>query len=346
MDNHLKSILHLIMFCLCITLTLSGCSISKENKNTNPNQELPFPTYSPEKQLEVREESEYPTTEEILNDSQKVSEAISDEFIPEDKYSFIKPEGITLEQRINSPKGYSRIPSSKVEITSFMREMTLKEDGSDVLLYNGDAKNDQKSHVAVFDLDIGDRDLQQCADSVIRVYAEYYWSLEKYDKIAFHLTNGFLMEYTKWRDGNRIIVSGNHVRWNKSKEYDASYQNFLRYLNMVFAYAGTLSLSAESKVINISDIRPGDMFLEGGSPGHCLLVVDIAENEEGDRCFLLAQGYMPAQEFHIIKNPKHLVDQWYYEADITFPFKTPSWTFNEGSIKRWSDFPLSASDSY
>ena len=345
MDKHLKSILQLIMICFCITLTLSGCSISKEQQNKNSSKELPIPTSLPEKQRVDRDKSENSDTE-ATKDIQNISETTSDSLITEDKYLFITPTGITLEHRIQSPKGYFRIPSSKDEFTGFMREMTLKEDGSEVLLYNGEAKNDQKSHIAVFDFDIGDRDLQQCADSIIRLYAEYYWTLEKYDKIAFHLTNGFLMEYTKWRDGNRLIVNGNHVRWNKSKEYDASYENFRRYLNMVFAYAGTLSLSAESKVIPISELRPGDMFLEGGSPGHCVLVVDVAENEEGDRCFLLAQGYMPAQEFHIIKNPNNMDDPWYYVSNITFPFQTPSWTFHEGSIKRWSDFPLSAGNSY
>ena len=47
---------------------------------------------------------------------------------------------------------------------------------------------------------------------------------------------------------------------------------------MVYAYSGTLSLSKESTEIEISDILPGDMFIEGES-GHCVLVVDIAEND-------------------------------------------------------------------
>ncbi len=44
------------------------------------------------------------------------------------------------------------------------------------------------------------------------------------------------------------------------------------------------------------------MFIKGGSPGHCVMVADVAENRDGSRCFL-AQGYMPAQEFQIIKIP-------------------------------------------
>jgi hypothetical protein len=250
-------------------------------------------------------------------------------------FTWIDEKGTTLETRIHTPKGYTRISAEAEDITEFLRKFPLKEAGSDVLLYTGEAKANQASHVAIFDMDIGDRDLEQCADSIIRIIAEYYWSIAAYDKIAFHLTNGFLMEYTKWRDGNRLVVSGNKVSWAKKGHYDDSYEEFRNYLMMVFTYAGTLSLSGESYEIESEEILPGDMFLEGGSPGHCVMIVDVAEDVNGKRCFLLAQGYMPAQDFHVIKNPLHEDDPWYYSSELTYPFETPLWTFEENSLVRW-----------
>ena len=76
------------------------------------------------------------------------------------------------------------------------------------------------------------------------------------------------------------------------------------------------------------------MFLKGGSPGHVVLVADVCENEEGQKAFLLAQRYMPAQEFHLLKNPLHDEDPWYYEREVEYPFVTPEYTFHEGSLKR------------
>ncbi len=249
--------------------------------------------------------------------------------------SLINSTGMTLETRINPPEGYTRIPSEEGEFTGFVRSLRLKEDGSEVLLYDGSPKSYQDGHVAVFELDTGSKDLQQCADSIIRIYAEYYWSIEAYDKIDFHLTNGFLMEYTKWRDGYRIEVDGNEVSWVKKADYDASYEVFRKYLESVFMYAGTLSLSAECSEITIQELLTGDMLLYGGSPGHCVLVVDMAEDAQGNKCYLLAQGYMPAQDFHILKNPLHEEDPWYYASEITYPLRTPQWTFEDGSLVRW-----------
>lgn len=63
----------------------------------------------------------------------------------------------------------------------------------------------------------------------------------------------------------------------------------------------------------------------------------VAINEEGEKCYLLAQGYMPAQDFHILKNPANSLNPWYYESDLEYPIQTPQYTFEEGSIRRWME---------
>lgn len=250
------------------------------------------------------------------------------------KDSLIHPEGMTLETRIGVPDGYERTEEQEDSLCIFLRKYELKEDKSPVLLYDGRAKGNQNAHQAVFTLPIENEDLQQCADSIMRVYAEYFWKMGQYDKIGFHFVNGFYAEYSKWREGFRIEIDGDRVRWVKKAEYDDSYESFQKYLRIVFSYAGTLSMADESEKIELSTIRVGDVFLKGGSPGHVVLIVDICENETGEKAFLLAQGYMPAQEFHLLKNPAHEDDPWYYESEITYPFDTPEYTFEEGSLRR------------
>ena len=245
----------------------------------------------------------------------------------------IDPMGETLETRIGVPYGYQRVEAQEDSFAHFLRGYPLKPAGSKVHLYDGSEKANQNDHVAVFALPLEDYDLQQCADSVMRMYGEYYFATEQYDKIKFHFTNGFLAEYTKWRDGNRITVNGNNVTWVKSKSKDTSYECLVRYFRTVFCYAGTLSMESESVTTSLQNIKAGDVFLNGGSPGHVVMVVDVCENEAGKKAFLLAQGYMPAQEFHLLKNPAHSDDPWYYEEEVTYPFYTPEYVFQEGSLK-------------
>ena len=246
----------------------------------------------------------------------------------------LNPEGMSLESRFAAPGGYQRTKAAQGSLSEFLRNYPLKEDGSPVLLYDGTLKRNQSGHAAVFDLSLENEDLQQCADSIMRIYAEYFWETEQYDRIAFHFVNGFYAEYAKWREGYRIQVDGNQAVWVKETGYDDSYETFQKYLRIIFAYAGTLSMEAESDSVSLPDIQTGDIFLENRGTGHVVMLVDLCENAKGKKAFLLAQGFMPAQEFHVLKNPLHEEDPWYYEEEIEFPLHTPEYTFEEGSLRR------------
>lgn len=245
----------------------------------------------------------------------------------------IDAAGTILKERIHTPAGYERVPCRKDSLTNFLRNYKMKRDGKPVLLYDGTKKSSQNAHAAIFKLPIEREDLQQCADSVMRVYAEYFWHTGKKERIAFHLADGFYAEYRKWREGYRIQISERSSNWVKTASPDDSYETFQKYMRIIFAYAGTLSMEKEAKKIPLSKINAGDIFIRGGSPGHVVMVVDLCKNTEGKKAFLLAQGYMPAQEFHVLKNPLHETDPWYYEEEIAYPFATPEYTFEKGSLR-------------
>jgi hypothetical protein len=203
------------------------------------------------------------------------------------------------------PKGYERVSVEKGSFGEYLRNLPLKPDGSKVKLYDGRAKS-ADVYEAVIDIDTGSRDLQQCADSVIRLRAEYLYSQRLYDDIHFNFTNGFNASYSKWRQGYRVRISGNKTSWVRDAEAANDYSSFRKYLNLVFAYAGTLSLSKEMESVKTDDMQLGDLFIKGATPGHCVIVLDMAENKAtGDKIFITAQGYTPAQDMHILKNPEN-----------------------------------------
>lgn len=254
--------------------------------------------------------------------------------------SRIHSSGTTLETRVLVPDGYFRDPADADSLTAFLRNYPMKEHGSPALLYDGTAAEDQSGIAAVFALPLEAEDFQQCADSVMRVFAEYYWKIGQQERISFHFTTGFSAEYSQWRDGCRLQVSGNEFTWKRQTEYDDSYEAFVQYLRIVFVYANTQSMDMyEAKPITLDELAVGDVWLEGGSPGHVMMVVDLCRDENGKKAFLLAQGHMPAQEFVLMENPLHPEDPWYYEEEISYPFVTDVHEFQEGSLQRLSYFP-------
>ena len=261
---------------------------------------------------------------------QEVSEA--DQEVTEASKSLIDPDGDTLLTRILVPDGYERTDEEPSSLGVFLRNYKVLPDNSPVLLFDGTVKP-HDSAVCVFDMYLSNNDLQQCADSVMRVYAEYMRSCGKEDKIAFHFVNGFLCNWSSYRSGKRISVSGNDVSWTDGGAASDSDDVFEKYLETVYMYASTLSLDKESRSIELSDIQIGDIFIKGGSPGHVVMVVDTCV-KDGKKAFLLAQGYMPAQQFHVLENESHRADPWYYEDEITYPFTTPEYVFGEPCLKR------------
>lgn len=248
---------------------------------------------------------------------------------------YINENGKTIEERFLVPQPFERIALKEDSFEYYLRNLYLKDFGEKVYHYDGKEKRN-KVYVSVIDMDIGNRDLQQCADAVMRLRGEYLYSKGDYNNIHFNFTNGFNADYNKWVDGYRIVVEGNSVEWIKGSEYDDSYETFREYMNIVFTYAGTLSLSNELvKVKNVEDIKIGDIFIQGGSPGHAVIVVDVAINlESGDKVFLLAQSYMPAQSIHILKNPNdEKLSPWFSINGKTLV--TPEWTFDISDLMRF-----------
>jgi hypothetical protein len=240
-----------------------------------------------------------------------------------------------LAARVPPPPGYRRAALEPGGFGEWLRGLPLKPGRPPVRLFDGRAKSRQDVHHAVVDLDVGARDLQQCADAVIRLRAEYLFSRGAAEAIAFDFTSGDRAPYARWRAGERPAVRGARVSWSAAAAPDASHAGFRRYLDVVFTYAGSYSLRRELGPAD-GAVAAGDVFVQGGFPGHAVIVVDVAEREDGrGAAFLLAQSYMPAQEVHVLRNPgRPGLDPW-YPADFGDRLVTPEWTFAREDRRRW-----------
>lgn len=241
-----------------------------------------------------------------------------------------------LFKRFGCPEGYVRKNAPANSFETWLRNVPLKDNGTPVRLFNGALKGNQRVHEAVLAYDVGTSDLQQCADAVMRLRAEYLYQKKAYDSIVFTFTNGTKAYYSKWRLGYRAQVSGNNVSWVKKAAADTSYACFRKYLNTVFMYCGTASLSKELTSVSIDQIKGGDVFIHGGFPGHAMIVMDVAIHPTTKKkVFILAQSYMPAQDIHIVKNYSDKTLSPWYEIPENGSLDTPEWTFEVKELKRF-----------
>jgi len=105
-----------------------------------------------------------------------------------------------------------------------------------------------------------------------------------------------------------------------------------RYLYIVYAYAGTISLEKELKAAN--DFAVGTVVIHGGNAGHCFIIVDEKKDTNGERLFKLVEGYTPAQSIYVFSNPYDLKNSpWYNLKRNTI--ETASYTFTNYKLKHF-----------
>lgn len=223
----------------------------------------------------------------------------------------------TIKERFSSPKGYHWVNEPPESFAFFIENFPLQKYGSPILQYNGNPITTQNLHEAIFDIDIGNLDLQQCADAIIRFKAEYLYKNKKYEAIKFHFTSGDVLSWNDYKNGIRAFVSGNSVNFKNAATADETYQNFRNYLDLIFTYAGTISLHQyETKpVTETQHLKTGDILITPGSPGHVVFIAGVSKNKNGKKLFLLGEGFTPAQSIHILSNPFDSKITPWYELD-------------------------------
>jgi len=213
---------------------------------------------------------------------------------------------------IPPPDGYTILSEQKTSFGNYLQQLPLKKDPM-VYLFNGDKKKNQAAQFAVINISVGKENLQQCADAVMRLWAEYWWERGEAGNIFFKDNNG-----KKYKTTNNV-----------------SRTQFDRFLSSVFGMCGSYSLSQQLKTVPFKEMKIGDVLIRGGFPGHAVIVVNMAENKlSKKRVYMLAQSYMPAQDIHILRNYLQPEIPWYNLNDESIIY-TPEYVFKNVELKRF-----------
>ncbi len=228
----------------------------------------------------------------------------------------------TLAKRIAPLRRFERIPAADGSVCRVPARASAKACRRAGLTYTGKLKWRQDVHVAVIDIDVGKRDLQQCADAIMRLRGEWLYGAGRTSAIAFNDT-----------DGKRRAFS---------RQTRQDYPAFRKYMDLVFAYAGTYSLDRELKPVAISDIAIGDVFIKSGFPGHAVLVADMAADKAtGEKRFLLIFRATCRRRRCTFSSRRNPIDGGLGTRPRT---SASSWSRRNGfssrtALKRWPDGP-------
>ncbi len=219
----------------------------------------------------------------------------------------------------------------------WLRHLPLKPADSGVTLHDGRPVTDHGTVAAVIDIDVGRSDLQQCADAVMRLRAEYLFSRRLIGLIGFELYSGERYRFAAYAEGQTPAPAGDRIAWQNGPPRDSSHASLRRWLDIVYGFASTRSLARELRPVgDLADTAIGDVFIHPGSPGHAVIIADLAvDPTDGRKLALLVQSSMPARDVHVLRNTfEPRLGAW-FELVEGRPFATPGRTFAPDELKRF-----------
>ncbi|NVJ98971.1 MAG: hypothetical protein HWE25_12520 [Alphaproteobacteria bacterium] len=240
----------------------------------------------------------------------------------------------TLIARYPAPRGFRRMPVAPESFAEFLRYLPVKPEHSPLRYFDGKKVVWSQYAGAIIDLDVGGRDLQQCADTLIRLYSEYRFSIGQTDALTFNFTSGDAFPYTDYLKGRRPVVEGRKVSWRVSEVQEHGREAFLGWMNIVFQYAGTASLARDLPEVKLKAARIGDLFIAPGFPGHTVMIADMALDTSGKRKVLLVEGFSPAQDAHVLRNLLPFSSGDWYDLEDGKDLITPVWRFTPNQLHR------------
>ena len=253
-------------------------------------------------------------------------------------YSWLEAEPVrTIADSFEVPDGFGRVAVAPGSFGDWLRHLPLKPADSSVMLHDGRPVADRGTVAAVVDIDVGRSDLQQCADAVMRLRAEYLFSRRLTGLIGFELYSGERYRFEAFADGVTPVLSGERIAWLNGPPRDSSHASLRRWLDIVYAFASTRSLAHELRPVgHPANVAIGDVFVHPGSPGHAVIIVDLAADPAtGRKLALLAQSSTPAPDIHILRNTLDPRLGPWFELVEGQPFATPGRVFAPNELRRF-----------
>lgn len=257
--------------------------------------------------------------------------------------NIVNKDGNDIETRYNTPKGYKRVITKDNSFASFLRNEELKPYGEKSYYYNGREKKSDGVYDSVFNVDLEGKNLLHCADACYKFRGDYLYKQKKYSDIKFRFVSGGIADFEKYTRGYRVDPESGEYFLMGEPSADQNVYN--KFMDTVYGYSGTLSLVKDTRPISFKDMEIGDMFVRGGTPGtkrvgHAVMIIDMATDKKGEKIFMLAQSYMPAQQPQVLINPLNKeLSPWYKlkEVESSGKLKTPQWTFELNELRRFNE---------
>ncbi len=268
-----------------------------------------------------------------------ISVGISSSVLAQQQNTNINTGGTTVHSRVNPPEGFIRTPLPSFSYQAYLQSLAIKNADAKVMRFDGNEKKFE-CYSAVLDVELLDKDLMHGEHYIQLLRANYLFNHSKYDMISFHYDDNRSLSYAQWADGYRYVWQDSLYVLDSIAIPNSSEVSFIKYMNEIYENSTAIGLSHDTELLEVSKLSIGDVLVQPEDldhKGHAVLVLDMVVNPEtGEKLYLFAQGYMPAQNMHILHNPyEPEISPWFRVQEDALYVATPQWTFRKKHVRRF-----------
>ena len=251
----------------------------------------------------------------------------------------INTTGMTVNSRVTVPDSFFRPPFPISTYQSYLQSLVIKSADSKVMKYDGYEKK-FICYSAVLQIDLMEEDMMRGEHYIQYLRAKFLYNSSKYDMIDFSYDDGRSLTFEQWAEGARFVWQDSIYIIDTIAGVNYTENSFKKYMDQVYMNSTTNGLAMDTKLLEVGSLSIGDLMIQPKdmhTPGHAVLVIDMAVNPlTGEKMVLLAQGFSPTQDMHILSNPYEAdISPWYRVQEDNMYFTTAQWTFRKKHIRRF-----------
>lgn len=233
----------------------------------------------------------------------------------------------TIENTIQPPPGFTRIPLTPGKFPASLRQIELS-DQKELLAGDGKTVLCDEEKVAVTTVAPYTNSNDVGVDGVVKLWGEYLWNSESRNRISFPLDNGQVADWKDWRDGLRPKKSGGRFIFAQMTTPDGSYASYQKYLAFVGEEMGAMALRRESTIIFEDSVSVGDLLvaIKKNNQSSVGIILDACKGPRGEKLFLLGTCGTPSTNLYIMRPyaPVQGLNEW-------FTLDGAKWAIGEGA---------------
>ncbi len=244
----------------------------------------------------------------------------------------------SLYGRIREPFAFERQSLEPGSFAAWLRYLPVLPGKPELMRFNGAISSHQQAYYAILDVPIGNQDAVHGVEAALLLKSLYALSRGEASSINILLNSGAAVSYAQWQQGYRFVSRGNEVFWEQGPRRGTGWQDVLDFLISAFPLTNSAALREVTVKIPPQELTNGSLLFHDAASGHVVMVMDVAIHPQtGDKLFLLAQGFTPAHQLHILVNPKDPTISPWYRLYPDQTLETPLYIFHYGLLRQWRD---------